>query len=75
MVLTAAKPTPSVAVPTGLFLGDGLLPLPQKLMKRIVAFDFIEMRELLPEEWLHSVTEESNTHQSYCTQAGPSKSL
>ena len=67
-LLGAAQTTPSVVVPTGLFLGDGLLPLPQKLMRRIIALEFVEMRELLPEEWLHSVTEESDNH-SCCNSA------
>ena len=33
------------------------LPLPQRLMRRILALEFVEMRELLPEEWLPSVEE------------------
>ena len=47
----------SVVVPTGLFLGDGVLPLPQRIMKKILALEFVEMRELLPEDWLGSVEE------------------
>ena len=47
LVLPAFQPAASVAVPTGLFHGDGVLSLPQKLMKRIRALKFVEMRELL----------------------------
>ena len=41
-------------------------------MKRIIALEFVEMRELLPEEWLHSITEESDTH-SCCNSAAKKK--
>ena len=56
----------SVAVPTGLFLGDGVLPLPQKLMRKILALEFIEMRELLLEEWLTLIEEGENSEQHSC---------
>lgn len=69
-MLPAPQPAASVAVPTGLFLGDGVLPLPQKLMKKIRALEFIEMRELLPEEWLGSLEDGDNAeHHSCCNSA------
>ena len=40
-VLAVPQQAASVAVPTGLFLGDGVLPLPQKLMRKIRALEFI----------------------------------
>ena len=57
---------PSVAVAMGLFLGDGVLPLPQRLMRKILALEFVEMRELLPEEWLPSVEEGDQDSHSCC---------
>ena len=69
LVLPAPQPAASIAVPTGLFLGDGVLPLPQKLMKRILALEFVEMRELLPEEWLGAWEEGHNAEQHCCNSA------
>ena len=43
---------PSVAVPAGMFLGEGLVPLPAKLVQCISNLEFVEMYELLPESWL-----------------------
>ena len=36
----------------GHLLGEGLPPLPTKLVKKIVALEFVEMADLLPEAWL-----------------------
>ena len=47
---TIAKP--QVVVPAGMFLGEGLVPLPAKLVQRVVNLEFVEMYELLPESWL-----------------------
>ena len=68
-----AQPAATVAVPTGLFLGDGVLPLPQKLMKKIRALEFIEMRELLPEEWLGSLEEGDSADQHNCCNSASRK--
>ena len=38
-------------VPAGGYFGEGLLPVPEKLMKKIPKFEFIEMYELLPKTW------------------------
>ena len=39
-------------------MGEGLIPLPQRLVQRIVNLEFVEMAELLPEAWLYDeVTE------------------
>ena len=65
----ATQPPLSVAVLTGLFLGDGVLPLPQRLMKKIIALEFVEMRELLPEEWLSSMEEGEQDSHSCCNSA------
>ena len=43
----------------GLFLGDGVMPIPQKLVNKILALEYVEMRLLLPESWLY---EENGTH-------------
>ena len=50
---------PQVSMPAGMFLGDGLVPLPQCLVTRILNKDFIEMHELLPEAWVAETTEGS----------------
>ena len=36
-------------VPGGMFMGDGLSPVPAKLVAKIQQGDFVEMGELLPE--------------------------
>ena len=41
-------------------------------MKCIIVLEFVEMRELLPEEWLHSVTEETDAH-SCCNSTAKKK--
>ena len=38
--------------PAGLYLGDALLPLPQRLVDKISRLEFVVMSELLPEYWL-----------------------
>ena len=35
----------------GVYVGEGLPPIPQKLAKKIMKGDFVEMEELLPELW------------------------
>ncbi len=40
------------------FVGDGLLPFPEKLIRKITELSFIEMSELLPEIWM-AVEEEA----------------
>ena len=44
-------------VPAGSYFGEGLLPVPNKLVKKIQKFEFIEMYELLPETWLRDEEE------------------
>lgn len=46
-MLPVVQPSASVAVLTGLFLKDGVLPLIQKLMMKILSLEFTEIRELL----------------------------
>ena len=43
-----------------LYLGDGMVPVPDKLLKKIWALEYIEMRDLLPEAWLHDSCSESS---------------
>ena len=38
-----------VVVPAGMFLGEGLVPLPAKLVQCIICLEFVEMGDLLPE--------------------------
>ena len=35
----------------GIYVGEGLLPVPAKLAEKIVRWEFVEMAELLPEFW------------------------
>ena len=46
---SAAVEKPQVVVPAGMFLGEGLVSLPAKLVQRVVNLEFVEMYELLPE--------------------------
>lgn len=49
----ATQPQPTttaqVMVSAGLYLGHGVMPLPQKLLTKITALEFVEIHELLPE--------------------------
>ena len=45
-----------------MFLGEGLVPLPAKLVQRIICLEFVEMAELLLESWL--AAESSDTEVS-----------
>ena len=55
---TAPQATPNtvnpvqVMVPAGLYLGHGVMPLPQRLLTKILNLEFVEMQDLLPEAWL-----------------------
>ena len=64
MVAPAVAPVaPSIVVmPAGGYMGEGLLPIPERLEKKIVALEFVEMRDLMPETWLREEEESaSNT--------------
>ena len=56
----AANSGPLVAVPAGMFLGEGLVPLPAKLVQRIIGLEYVEMYELLPESWLAADGSDTN---------------
>ena len=45
------------SLPAGGYMGEGLLPIPDKLVKRILNLEFIELREMLPEAWLREEEE------------------
>ena len=32
-------------------MGDGLVPVPEKIAKKILGMEFVEMRDLLPDSW------------------------
>ena len=57
-----------IQVPAGLFLGEGFLPLPQRLVDRITRLEYVEMSELLPETWLLD-----DTLDSKCCHATPKR--
>ena len=70
----ATQPQPATAaqvmVSARLYVGHGLMPLPQKLLTKITALEFIEIHELLPEAWL--LTGEME-HSGCCSSAGAKK--
>ena len=41
-----------VATLVGSHLGEGLLPVREKLTQKIIRLEFVEMRDLMPETWL-----------------------
>ena len=44
---------PAVPVlPVGGYMGEGLMPVPAKLVRKIHNLEFVEMRDMLPETWL-----------------------
>ena len=49
----------AMMISAGSYMGEGLFPIPEKLVKKIIKLEFIEMHELLPEFWLRG--EESKT--------------
>ena len=44
-------------VPAGSYLGEGLLPVPDKLVQKILKLEFVEMRDLMPESWMREEEE------------------
>ena len=52
--IVATSPTGlgNIQVPAGLYLGEGFLPLPQRLVDKIARLEYVEMAELQPEAWL-----------------------
>ena len=59
---TANSTTPAqVMVPAGLhvYLGHGVMPLPQRLLSKILNLEFVEMQDLLPEAWLTSIEDDA----------------
>ncbi len=46
----------SLAMPVGMFFGEGLIPLPTRLFSKIHKLEFVEMSELLPKLWLAKST-------------------
>ena len=57
-LVAPATATSACLVPAGLYLGHGVMPLPQKLLAKILKLEFVEIHELLPETWLSSIDEE-----------------
>lgn len=51
--------TPSIAIPVdavssmpaGIFMGDSMIPLPKKLVNKTIKLEFVDMHEMLPENW------------------------
>ena len=49
---------------TGTNVGEGILPTPEWLAKKIQNLEFVEMRELMPETWL--MEEEDRSRPTLC---------
>ena len=47
------------ALPAGGYMGEGLLPIPEKTVKKILELAFVEMRDLMPETWPREEEESS----------------
>ena len=60
-ISSSATSGQSVMLPGGMYLGDGVMPLPQRLVKKILELQFVEMFELQPEAWLMESLEEDCT--------------
>ena len=43
---------PVATLPAGGVMGEGLMPVPEKIRRKIVNLEFVEMRDLMPESWL-----------------------
>jgi hypothetical protein len=56
-----AVSTVTTGFPVGTYLGEGLLPVPDKLVQKIVRLEYVEMRELMPETWLKDEEEGKHT--------------
>ena len=41
-------------------IGNGLIPVPEKIAKRILKLDFVDMKELMPESWIEEEDEGRN---------------
>ena len=48
-----------MSMPAGMFLGDGLVPLPECLVTHILNRKFSEMHKLQPEAWVAETAEGS----------------
>jgi hypothetical protein len=55
--VTSEGTSGAALVPAGGYMGEGLLPVPDKLVKKILKLEFVEMQELLPESWLREEEE------------------
>ena len=38
-------------VPAAMFMGDGLVPVPERIVAKILKLEFVEMQDLIPETW------------------------
>ena len=53
-------PSSAVTIPVlpgGGYMGEGLLPIPDRMVKQILDLAFVEMRDLMPEVWLRDEDE------------------
>ena len=55
---------PQAVVPAGSYMGEGLIPIPERLSKKILNLEFVEMRDLMPETWMRE--EEESARNTLC---------
>ena len=65
VVTPAASVTGSAMVPAGCYMGEGMLPVPDRLVKKIVKLEFVEMKELLPETKIREEDESSRSGSAF----------
>ena len=56
----ASMGTSIPTLPAGGYMREGLLPIPEKVVKKIPELSFVEMRELMLEMWLQREEEEAS---------------
>ncbi len=45
------------ALPAGGYMGEGMLPIPEKVVRKILELAFVEMGDLMPEVWMREEEE------------------
>lgn len=71
----SAPPVTTTSLPlmvsAGLYLGHKMMPLPQKLLSKIIQLEFVEIHDLLPETWLSPMEDTATLH--YCSATNAQK--
>ncbi len=49
------------SLPAGSYMGEGMLPIPEKVARRILELSYVEMGDLMPEVWMRDEEEMSTS--------------